>query len=177
MGYAEVYGRSLSDGEAFWAEAAEDIHWYKKWDKVFDDSNPPFYRWFTGGEVNTCYNAVDRHVEEGRADQLALIYDTPITGEPTQKITYGELQHKSRAFRGRSPRPRGWRRATASSSTCRWCPRRQSPCWPAARIGAVHSVVFGGFAPNELATRIEDAKPKLMISASCGVEPSGRHRL
>ena len=100
MGYAEVYGRSLSDGEAFWAEAAEDIHWYKKWDKVFDDSNPPFYRWFTGGEVNTCYNAVDRHVEEGRADQLALIYDTPITGEPTQKITYGELLHKVAHFAG-----------------------------------------------------------------------------
>ena len=96
-----------SDAEAFWAEAAEDIHWYKKWDKVFDDSNPPFYRWFTGGEVNTCYNAVDRHVEEGRADQLALIYDTPITGEPTQKITYGELLHKSGAFRGCSQSPGG----------------------------------------------------------------------
>ena len=100
MGYAEVHGRSLSEAEAFWAEAAEDIHWYKKWDKVLDDSNPPFYRWFTGGEVNTCYNTVDRHVEEGRGDQLALIYDTPITGEPTQKITFRELQHKVAHFAG-----------------------------------------------------------------------------
>ena len=172
MGYAEVYGRSLSDGEAFWAEAAEDIHWYKKWDKVFDDSNPPFYRWFTGGEVNTCYNAVDRHVEEGRADQLALIYDTPITGEPTQKITYGELLHKVAHFAG-ALKAQGVEKGDRVIIYMPMVPEASIAMLACARIGAVHSVVFGGFAPNELATRIEDAKPKLMISASCGVEPSG----
>ena len=172
MGYAEVYGRSLSDGEAFWAEAAEDIHWYKKWDKVLDDSNPPFYRWFTGGEVNTCYNAVDRHVEEGRADQLALIYDTPITGEPTQKITYGELQQRVAHFAG-ALKAQGVEKGDRVIIYMPMVPEASIAMLACARIGAVHSVVFGGFAPNELATRIEDAKPKLMISASCGVEPSG----
>ena len=172
MGYGEVYGRSLSDGEAFWAEAAEDIHWYKKWDKVLDDSNPPFYRWFTGGEVNTCYNAVDRHVEEGRADQLALIYDTPITGEPTQKITYGELQQRVAHFAG-ALKAQGVEKGDRVIIYMPMVPEASIAMLACARIGAVHSVVFGGFAPNELATRIEDAKPKLMISASCGVEPSG----
>ena len=172
MGYAEVHERSLVDAEAFWAEAAEDIHWYKKWDKVFDDSNPPFYRWFTGGEVNTCYNAVDRHVEEGRADQLALIYDTPITGEPTQKITYGELLHKVALFAG-ALKAQGVEKGDRVIIYMPMVPEATIAMLACARIGAVHSVVFGGFAPNELATRIEDAKPKLMISASCGVEPSG----
>ncbi len=172
MGYAEVHGRSLSDAEAFWAEAAEDIHWYKKWDKVFDDSNPPFYRWFTGGEVNTCYNAVDRHVEGGRADQLALIYDTPITGEPTQKLTYRELLHKVAHFAG-ALKAQGVEKGDRVIIYMPMVPEATIAMLACARIGAVHSVVFGGFAPNELATRIEDAKPKLMISASCGVEPSG----
>ena len=172
MGYAEVHERSLVDAEAFWAEAAEDIHWYKKWDKVFDDSNPPFYRWFTGGEVNTCYNAVDRHVEGGRADQLALIYDTPITGEPTQKITYGELLHKVADFAG-ALKAQGVEKGDRVIIYMPMVPEATIAMLACARIGAVHSVVFGGFAPNELATRIEDAKPKLMISASCGVEPSG----
>ena len=172
MGYAEVYGRSLSEAEAFWAEAAEDIHWYKKWDKVLDDSNPPFYRWFTGGEVNTCYNTVDRHVEEGRGDQPALIYDTPITGAPTRKITYRELQHKVAHFAG-ALKAQGVEKGDRVIIYMPMVPEAAVAMLACARIGAVHSVVFGGFAPNELATRIEDAKPKLMISASCGVEPSG----
>ena len=172
MGYAEVYSRSFSDAEAFWAEAAEDIHWYKKWDKVLDDSNPPFYRWFTGGEVNTCYNAVDRHVEAGRGDQLALIYDTPITGEPTQKITFRELQHKVAHFAG-ALKAQGVEKGDRVIIYMPMVPEAAIAMLACARIGAVHSVVFGGFAPNELATRIEDAKPKLMISASCGIEPSG----
>ena len=172
MGYAEVHGRSLSEAEAFWAEAAEDIHWYKKWDKVLDDSNPPFYRWFTGGEVNTCYNVVDRHVEAGRGDQLALIYDTPITGEPTQKITFRELQHKVAHFAG-ALKAQGVEKGDRVIIYMPMVPEAAIAMLACARIGAVHSVVFGGFAPNELATRIEDAKPKLMISASCGVEPSG----
>src|SRR5262245_21004140 len=89
--YAKVYARSIDDTEEFWAEAAEEVHWYKKWEKVFDDSHKPFYRWFTGGEVNTCYNAVDRHVEHGRAEQVALIYDSPVT-RTTRHFTFRELR-------------------------------------------------------------------------------------
>ncbi len=172
MGYAEVHGRSLSEAEAFWAEAAEEIYWYKKWEKVLDDSNPPFYRWFTGGEVNTCYNAVDRHVEEGRGEQLALIYDTPITGGSTEKITYRELQHLVAHFAG-ALKAQGLEKGDRAIIYMPMVPEAAIAMLACARIGVVHSVVFGGFAPNELATRIEDAKPKLMISASCGVEPSG----
>ena len=172
MGYAAVHARSLADAQAFWAEAAEDIHWYKRWEEVFDDSNPPFYRWFTGGEVNTCYNAVDRHVEAGRGDQLALIYDTPITGEPTQKITYTELQGRVAHFAG-ALMAQGVERGDRVIIYMPMVPEAAIAMLACARIGAVHSVVFGGFAPNELAARIEDAKPRLMISASCGVEPSG----
>ncbi|MBT4430448.1 MAG: AMP-binding protein, partial [Nitrospinaceae bacterium] len=97
--YADIYKRSLDEPEEFWAEAAQEIHWHKKWDKTLDDSNPPFYRWFAGGEVNTCYNALDRHVESGRADQLALIYDSPITGS-IKKFTYRELRDETALFAG-----------------------------------------------------------------------------
>lgn len=172
MGYAEVHARSLSDAEAFWAEAAEEIHWHKKWEKVFDDSNPPFYRWFAGGEVNTCYNALDRHVEAGRGERLALIYDTPITGEPTRKFTYGELLREVARFAG-ALRAQGVEKGDRVIIYMPMVPEAAVAMLACARVGAVHSVVFGGFAPSELATRIEDAKPKVMVSASCGVEPSG----
>ena len=172
MGYAEVHGRSLSDPRAFWAEAAEDIHWYRKWDEVLDDSNPPFYRWFAGGEVNTCYNALDRHVEAGRGDQLALIYDTPITGEPARKFTYRELLREVARFAG-ALRAQGVEKGDRVIIYMPMVPEAAVAMLACARIGAVHSVVFGGFAPNELATRIDDARPKVMVSASCGVEPSG----
>ncbi len=172
MGYAEAHARSLSDAQAFWAEAAQGIHWHKKWDRVLDDSNPPFYRWFAGGEVNTCYNALDRHVEAGHGDRLALIYDTPITGEPTRKFTYAELLREVAHFAG-ALRAQGVEKGDRVIIYMPMVPEAAVAMLACARIGAVHSVVFGGFAPNELATRIEDAKPKLMISASCGVEPSG----
>ena len=172
MGYAEVHGRSLSDPRAFWAEAAEDIHWYRKWDEVLDDSNPPFYRWFAGGEVNTCYNALDRHVEAGRGDQLALIYDTPITGEPARKFTYRVLLREVARFAG-ALRAQGVEKGDRVIIYMPMVPEAAVAMLACARIGAVHSVVFGGFAPNELATRIDDARPKVMVSASCGVEPSG----
>ncbi len=172
MGYAEVHARSLLDAEAFWAEAAEDVHWHKRWERVLDDSRPPFYRWFAGGEVNTCYNALDRHVEAGRADQLALIYDTPITGAPARKFTYGELLREVAHFAG-ALKSLGVEKGDCVIIYMPMVPEAAISMLACARIGAVHSVVFGGFAPNELAARIEDAKPKLMISASCGVEPSG----
>jgi propionyl-CoA synthetase len=167
--FDEVYERSLRDPEGFWAEAAEDIHWYKRWDKVLDDSNPPFYQWFVGGETNTCYNAVDRHVEAGRGDQLALIYDSPITGSQ-RSFTYTELQDRVARCAG-ALRGYGVGKGDRVILYMPMVPQAAVAMLACARLGAVHSVVFGGFAPNELATRIIDAKPKVIVSASCGIEP------
>jgi propionyl-CoA synthetase len=169
--FSRVYKRSLDEPEAFWAEAAEDIYWHKKWDTVLDDSNPPFYRWFAGGEVNTCYNALDRHVEGGRADQLALIYDSPITGTQ-KKFTYRELLDEVALFAG-ALSAQGAGKGDRVLIYMPMVPEAAVAMLACARIGAVHSVVFGGFAPNELATRIDDATPKIIVSASCGIEPSG----
>ena len=169
--YSEVYRRSLDDPQAFWAEAAGELHWHRKWEKVFDDSNPPFYRWFTGGEVNTCYNALDRHVENGRAGQLALIYDSPITGA-VKKFTYRELRDEVALFAG-ALSAQGVVRGDRVIIYMPMVPEAAIAMLACARIGAIHSVVFGGFAASELATRIDDATPKVMISASCGIEPSG----
>ena len=166
--YDEIYRRSLEDPEGFWGEAAEQIDWYKRWDKVLDDSNPPFYRWFVGGELNTCYNAVDRHVERGRADQVAIIYDSPVTGQ-IQKITYKELQDQVARFAG-VLRRFGVEKGDTVIIYMPMVPQAVVAMLACARIGAIHSVVFGGFAPNELAIRIDDAKPKVVVSASCGIE-------
>jgi propionyl-CoA synthetase len=166
--YDEVYARSINDPEGFWGEAAEDIHWYKKWDKVLDASNPPFYRWFPGGSLNTCYNAVDRHVEEGRGDQFALIYDSPVTDQ-VRKLTYRELQDRVARFAGLLV-GLGVGKGDRVIIYMPMIPQAVVAMLGCTRIGAVHSVVFGGFAPNELATRIEDAKPKVIVSASCGIE-------
>ncbi len=166
--YEEIYRRSLEDPNGFWGEAAEQISWYKKWDKVLDDSNPPFYRWFVGGELNTCYNAVDRHVEGGRADQVAIIYDSPVTDQ-IQKITYRELQDQVSRFAG-VLRSLGVEKGDTVIIYMPMVPQAVVAMLACARLGAIHSVVFGGFAPNELAVRIDDAKPKVMVSASCGIE-------
>ena len=167
--YEEAHARSLDDPERFWAEAGDEVHWYKKWDKVLDDSNKPFYRWFVGGKVNTCYNAVDRHIENGRGEQLALIYDSPVT-DTIKSYTF-------RALRDEIARCAGALAALGVSKGDRiiiympMIPEAVIAMLAVARLGAIHSVVFGGFASNELAVRIDDAKPKLVISASCGVEP------
>jgi propionyl-CoA synthetase len=168
MSYEQKYQQSIEDPATFWAEAAEDVHWYKKWDKVLDDSNPPFYRWFRGGLVNTCYNALDRHVEEGRADQLALIYDSPVT-HTVQSFTYRELLNLVARFAGVLT-SRGVVKGDRVIIYMPMVPEAVIAMLACARIGAIHSVVFGGFASNELATRIDDAKPKVMVSASCGIE-------
>jgi propionyl-CoA synthetase len=165
---ADFHKRSLQDPAAFWAEAAEDIHWYRRWDRVLDDSNPPFYRWFPGGMVNTCYNAVDRHVESGRADQLALVHDSPVTGATTT-LTYAELQDQVARFAG-ALAVRGVAKGDRVIIYMPAVPEAIVAMLACGRIGAIHSVVFGGFAPNELATRIDDAKPKVIVSASCGIE-------
>jgi len=167
--FEAVYNRSLTDPEGFWAEAAGEIDWIEKWDRVLDDSNKPFYRWFAGGIVNTCYNAVDRHVERGRADQPAIIYDSPITG--TQRtFTYAELRDEVARFAG-VLRGLGIEKGDRVILYMPMVPQSVTAMLACARIGAVHSVVFGGFAPNELAARIKDAAPKVIVSASCGIEP------
>ncbi len=164
-----VYNRSLSDPEGFWGEAAQEIDWIEKWDRVLDDSDKPFYRWFAGGVVNTCYNAVDRHVERGRADQAAIIYDSPITGAK-RTISYAELKDEVARFGG-VLRGLGVEKGDRVILYMPMVPQSVVAMLACARIGAVHSVVFGGFAPNELATRIKDAAPKVIVSASCGIEP------
>jgi propionyl-CoA synthetase len=167
--YDEVYARSLADPEGFWAEAAEAIDWTKRWDKVLDDTNAPLYRWFTGGELNTCWNALDRHVERGRGDQAALIYDSPIT-ETMRSYTYAELRDAVALFAG-ALAAQGVGKGDRVIIYMPMIPEAAIAMLAVARLGAVHSVVFGGFASNELAVRIDDAKPKVIVSASCGIEP------
>jgi propionyl-CoA synthetase len=167
--YDDLYNRSITDPEGFWAEAAEELVWDKKWDRVLDDSNVPFYRWFQGGQLNTCYNAVDRHVAEGRGEQKAIIYDSPITGA-SASYSYAELQDKVARLAG-AIAATGVGKGDRVIIYMPMVPEALMAMLACARLGAVHSVVFGGFAAKELATRIDDAKPKLMISASCGIEP------
>jgi propionyl-CoA synthetase len=166
--YDAVYTRWLNYPENFWAEAAEAVHWYKKWDRVLNDSRPPFYRWFPGGLLNSCYNALDRHVETGRADQPALIYDSPVTGT-VQTFTYRELLDQTARFAG----VLAGQKVEKGDRVIIYMPMVPEAIvamLACARIGAIHSVVFGGFAAHELANRITDARPKLIVSASCGIE-------
>ncbi len=166
--YENNYQESIDSPETFWGAAAEDVRWYKKFTKVLDDTNKPFYRWFPGGEMNTCYNAVDYHVENGRGDQVAVIYDSPITGT-VKRFTYRELLDRVARFAGVLSM-HGARKGDRVIIYMPMIPEALFAMLACARLGVIHSVVFGGFAPNELAVRIDDAKPKLMISASCGLE-------
>ncbi|HTY52288.1 MAG TPA: propionyl-CoA synthetase [Methanomicrobiales archaeon] len=166
--YEKAYRRSIRDPEGFWGEAAGAVRWYRKWDRVLDRSNPPFYRWFTGGVVNTCYNALDRHVEAGHGDRVALIYDSPVTST-VRKYTYRELLDLVARCAGSLARL-GIGKGDRVIIYMPMVPEAVISMLACARIGAVHSVVFGGFAAPELATRIDDARPKLIISASCGIE-------
>ena len=166
--YDAVYDRWLKNPEKFWAEAAEAVHWHKKWDKVLDDSLPPFYRWFPGASVNTCYNALDRHVESGGGDQPALIYDSPVTGV-VRTLTYRELLDQVARFAG-VLEGTGVQKGERVIIYMPMVPEAIVAMLACARIGAIHSVVFGGFAAQELANRITDARPKLIVSASCGIE-------
>ncbi|MEM7196332.1 MAG: propionyl-CoA synthetase [Pseudomonadota bacterium] len=167
--FDQVYRHSRKNPQEFWAEAAENIFWYKKWDTVLDDTDKPFYRWFTGGTTNVCYNAVDLHVEQGRGDQLAIIHDSAIT-DSQQKITYRELQQRVARFAG-ALRTNGVEKGDRVIVYMPMVPEAVIAMLACARIGAVHSVVFGGFAANELAVRIDDCTPKLIVAASCGLEP------
>ncbi len=164
-----IYQQSVDDPEGFWAQAAEAVHWYKKWDVVLDDSDAPFYRWFTGGETNVCYNAVDLHVAQGRGAQAAIIHDSPVT-DSQQTLTYAELKSRTARFAGALV-AQGVGKGDRVIIYMPMVPEAIIAMLACARIGAVHSVVFGGFAPNELAVRIDDATPKVIVAASCGIEP------
>ena len=167
--YKEIYQFSQDKPEEFWAAAAEELVWQKRWDKVLDETNFPFNNWFSGGKINTCYNALDRHVNEGNSGRLALIYDSPLTNI-IQKITYLELRDRVASFSG-VLRKYGVEYGDRVLIYMPMIPETVISMLACARIGAIHSVVFGGFASNELAKRIDDAKPKVVVSASCGIEP------
>ena len=168
--YQQAYDKSLKDPEGFWGEAAKDVHWYKTWDKVLDGSNKPFYRWFVGAETNTCYNAIDRHVAAGRGQQAAIIYDSPVTNTKST-ITYDQLKDRVSRLAG-ALAALGVVKGDRVLLYMPMVPEAVEGMLAVARLGAIHSVVFGGFAPSELATRINDAKPKVILSASCGIEGS-----
>jgi len=166
--YAEEFHRSIADPESFWGDAARAIDWYREPSVILDSSNPPFYRWFSDGELNTCYNALDRHVRDGRGDQAALIYDSPVTGT-SRRYTYRELLDQVARFAG-VLQGLGVTKGDRVVIYLPMIPEAAISMLACARIGAAHSVVFGGFAAPELAARIDDAAPKVVVSASCGIE-------
>ena len=168
--FDELHRRSIEDPEGFWGEAAQAIDWVEPWSKVLDDSDKPYYRWFSGGRLNTCYNCLDRHVEGGRAEQAALVYDSPIT-DTIRSYTYRELRDEVARIAG-GMAALGVGAGDRVIIYMPMVPEAVMAMLACARLGAIHSVVFGGFAANELATRIDDATPKMILSASCGIEPN-----
>jgi propionyl-CoA synthetase len=168
--YAESYQRSLEDPEGFWLEAARAIDWTRPPTQALDASKAPFYRWFPDGELNTAFNALDRHVRDGRGERTALIWDSPVTGS-VRRFTYAELLADVARFAG-ALASLGVGKGDRVIIYMPMVPEAAIAMLACARLGAVHSVVFGGFAPKELAARIEDAKPKVIVAASCGIEPT-----
>ena len=167
--FKDIYENSIKKPENFWEEISKDIFWFKKPTKILNKSNPPFYKWFEDGVTNTCYNALDIHVDQGRGDKLALIYDSPITGSKSQ-FTYNELRKKVSIFAG-ALKNQGIVKGDRVIIYMPMIPEAVIAMLACGRIGAIHSVVFGGFASNELASRIDDSKAKLLVTASCGYEP------
>ena len=168
MKFQETFNQSMSHSQDFWAEAAKNIDWERPWDSILDESNAPFYQWFAGGELNTCYNALDRHVLNGRADQTALIYDSPVTSSK-QTFSFLELRDRVAVLAGALSNM-GVTKGDRVVIYMPMIPETAIAMLACARIGAIHSVVFGGFAADQLANRIDDAKPKIILSASCGIE-------
>ncbi|MDX9787802.1 MAG: propionyl-CoA synthetase [Desulfobacterales bacterium] len=166
--YETVYRQSIENPDEFWRGPADDCKWFTKYNQVLDDSNKPFYRWFPGGSVNTCYNAVDFHIENGLGSQVALIYDSPVTNT-IKKYTYTELRDEIARLAG-AMAAKGVTKGDRVIIYMPMIPEAAMAMLACARLGAIHSVVFGGFAAKELATRINDAKPKAILSASCGIE-------
>jgi propionyl-CoA synthetase len=166
--YAAIHAKSRQDPEGFWGEIAQAIDWTRKWDRVLDASKAPLYRWFPGGELNTCWNAIDRHVAAGRGGQAAVIYDSPVTNT-IRTLTYAEMKTRVAAFAG-ALAARGVSKGDRVIVYMPMIPEALIAMLACARLGAIHSVVFGGFAANELAVRIDDCTPKAIVSASCGIE-------
>ena len=166
--YGETYRSSIEDPAEFWAAAARDIDWIREPEVILDDSNPPFYRWFKGGTLNTCYNALDRHADGGRGDQAALVYDSPVTNTK-RTYTFEELRDQVATFAGALAKL-GVTKGDTVVIYMPMVPEAVVAMLACARLGAIHSVVFGGFAAHELAVRIDDARPRVVISASCGIE-------
>jgi len=167
--FSEIYQNSIKNPEDFWQEVSNDIFWFKKPTKILNKSNPPFYKWFEDGVTNTCYNALDLHIDEGRGEKLALIYDSPITGNKKQ-FTYKELKEKVSKFAG-ALKNQGVNKGDRVIIYMPMIPEAVIAMLACGRIGAIHSVVFGGFASSELASRIDDSKAKILVTASCGFEP------
>ena len=167
--YQETYDSSIKNREVFWKKVSEDIFWYKKPSKILNTSNPPFYKWYEDGVTNTCYNAIDYHIDNGRGEKLAIIYDSPIT-ETKKTFTYNQLKEKVSLFAGALVN-QGVSKGDRVIIYMPMIPEAVIAMLACGRIGAIHSVVFGGFAANELASRIDDSKAKIIVSASCGYEP------
>ena len=167
--YKAAYDKSLQSPQDFWADAAANLSWSEPWSKVLDDSNPPFYKWFRDAKCNVCFNAVDRHVDSGRGEQLAIVYDSPVT-DTKQTYTFSELKDRVSRIAGMLA-AQGIKAGDRVLIYMPNMPESVFAMLACARIGAIHSVVFGGFAAKELATRIDDAKPKVILAASCGIEP------
>jgi len=163
MSYNEDYDNWKNDPASFWEKKAKNIHWTKKWDKVLDKSDPRSWSWFPGGELNTCYNCLDIHIANGNGDKNALIYDSPIT-DTKKSYTYNELLDKTIKIAS-ALKSHGVNKGDRVLIYMPMIPEAVASMLACARIGAVHVVVFGGFAPNELATRINDAKPKVLLQA------------
>ncbi|WP_406721262.1 propionyl-CoA synthetase [Thioclava litoralis] len=170
MNYKDVYDGWKANPDAFWMQAAQAIDWDKRPSKALFDEKAPIYEWFNDGMVNTCWNAVDRHVEAGRGDQIAIQHESPIT-HSTKGITYKELQNRVASLAG-ALRMRGVEKGDRVIIYMPMIPEALVAMLAVARLGAIHSVVFGGFAANELAVRIDDCTPKAIIAASCGLEPN-----
>ncbi|CAA9357942.1 MAG: Acetyl-CoA synthetase [uncultured Nocardioidaceae bacterium] len=168
--YRDAYQASISDPQSFWGRQAELVDWIRKPQRVLDDDQAPFYRWYPDASLNTCYNALDRHVVAGHAERTALVYDSPVTGSK-RSYSYARLLEEVAAFAGVLT-AFGVRRGERVVIYMPMIPEAVVAMLACARIGAVHSVVFGGFAPDELAVRIDDAKPKVVVCASCGIEPN-----
>ena len=167
--YQDIYDSSINNKEEFWENAAKDIFWYKKPTKILNSSNPPFYKWYEDGITNTCYNAIDIHIDNGKGDKIAIIYDSPITGVK-KKFTYNQLKEKVSLLSG-ALKNQGVTKGDRVIIYMPMIPEAVFAMLACGRIGAIHSVVFGGFAANELASRIDDSKAKIIVSASCGYEP------
>ena len=169
MNFKEIYDKSIKKPDEFWREVADDIFWFKKPTKILNSANPPFYKWYEDGITNTCYNALDLHIQNGLGDKTALIYDSPITGNKS-KFTFKELKNKVSKFAG-ALKNQGIDKGDRVVIYMPMVPEAVIAMLACGRIGAIHSVVFGGFASNELASRIDDSKAKILVTASCGFEP------